>query len=265
MNVPLDHFVMEGTGIPKRDLAGMPVAFQKALGPEAPFSSDLPELVRDDEVPLPYRGHRSINPRSRGSCRIFAVLPDLPTRKPRIYGLDSQIEYHNLVITLTDPNVAQVNEQVGPIPFKDENGFPANHFIDLLITMKTGRRIAVAVKPTGRIESGRFMRELIQLRDTMPDEIADELRLVTERSFSRSDAVNAEMYLRFSLTPDIEVDARLSDFLNDRTEAMPISKICQSLGAGGRGFRCVVRALFESRLRKLSPGKINLHTSVVRQ
>jgi hypothetical protein len=108
------------------------------------------------------------------------------------------------------------------------------------------------------------MRELTQLRQTMPDGIADELRLVTERSISRSDAANAEMYLRFALTPDIEVDARLMDFLADRTEAMSISEICQSLGAGGRGYRCVVRALFESRLRKLSSGRINLHTSVVR-
>ncbi|WP_424965397.1 hypothetical protein [Dinoroseobacter sp. S375] len=263
MNAPLDHFVMEISGIPKRDLAGMPVAFQKAFGPEAPFASDLPELVRENEVPLPYRGHRSINPRSRGSCRIFAVLPDLPTKRPRIYGLDSQVEYHNLVITLTDPNVEQVHEQVGPIPFKDENGFPANHFIDLLVTKKDGFRIAVAVKPTGRMESGRFMRELIQLRETMPREMADELRLVTERSFSRTDAFNAEMYLRFSLTHDPTVDDRLVHFLETKPDKMTICEICQKLGAGGRTFRCVVRAIYQGSLRKLSPGRINLFTEVV--
>lgn len=262
MNVPLDHFVMESTGIPKRDLAGMPVAFQEAFGPEAPFDSDLPELMREDDVPLPYRGHRSINPRSRGSCRIFAVLPDLPTRRPRIYGLDSQVEHHNLVSWLIDPNVEQVQEQVGPIPFKDEHGFPANHFIDLLVTKNDGRRIAVAVKPTRRMESGRFMRELVQLKETMPRGVADEVRLVTERSFSRDVAYNAELYLRFSLTPDGVVDARLAELVSSLSGSCPINDICEALRSGGRGFRSVVRALYEGKLVKLSPGRINLFTEV---
>ncbi len=46
-----------------------------------------------------------INPRSRGSCRIFAVWQDLETFFPRVYGLDSLLEYYHLALTLVDKDV----------------------------------------------------------------------------------------------------------------------------------------------------------------
>ena len=262
MNAPLDHMVMEGTGIPKRDLSGMPEAFQRVFGPSEPFQTDLGDHERDDSPPIPYQGQRRINPRSRGACRFFAVLPDLQAGRPRIYGSDSQIEYHLQVLSLVDSSVAQIQEQFGPVPFVNDHGSPAKHFIDLLITKKDGRRIAVAVKPTVGLKSGRFLRELAQLRKTMPSGLADELRLVTERSFSRDDAFNAELYLRFSLTPDRVVDERLTELLSGLSGSCSISEICVALRSGGRGFRSVVRALYEDKLRKLSTGRINLFTEV---
>ena len=262
MNAPLDHMVMERTGIPRRDLSGMPEAFRRVFGPSEPFQTDLGDHERDDLCPIPYQGQRPINPRSRGACRIFAVFPDLPTHTPRVYGLDSQIEYNNLVLTLVDPSVAQVHEQVGPIPFFDDAGDLANHYIDLLVIKTDGRKVAVAVKPTSRLESGRFMRELQQLKRTMPAGIADELRLVTEQNISRSDAFNAAMYLRFSLTPDAEVDELLRRHLSSMSGAMTVGDICRSCCAGGRAFRCVVRAIYEGGLHKLSQGRINLFTLV---
>lgn len=262
MNALLDHQLMEPDTIPMTDLSGMPEAFQRAYGPTEPYANEIGDFVRQDSDLIPYQGCRSINPRSRGSCRIFAIFHDIPSGKPRIYGLDSQVEYHHLALTLVDPTVAQVQEQVGPVPFLDETGEPANHYLDLVITKKDGRRIAVAVKPTDRLASGRFMHELNQLVRTMPTGLVDELRLVTERSFSRSDAFNAIQYLRFSLTPDFDADARLTDALATVNGAMTIGDICRLCKCGGRGFRSVVRAIFEGKLTKISKGRINLFTIV---
>ncbi|WP_322896087.1 MULTISPECIES: hypothetical protein [unclassified Yoonia] len=262
MNALLDHQLMEPDTIPMTDLSGMPEAFQRAYGPTEPYANEIGDFVRQDADLMPYQGCRSINPRSRGSCRIFAVFPDLPSRKPRTYGLESQVEYHNLAITLVDPTVAQVYEQVGPVPFVGDAGKPATHFFDLVITEKGGRRIAVAVKPTDRLASSRFMRELNQLAKTMPTGLVDELRLVTEQSFSRSDAFNAIMYLRFSLTPDFEADGRLTDALSSVNGAMTIGDICRLCKSGGRSFKAVVRAIFEGKLKKISKGRINLFTIV---
>lgn len=262
MNMPLFHRRIEPNPISTRDLSGMPEAFQRAYGPTEAFPNDFPELERPNIVPIPYRGHRTINPRSRGSCRIFAVLPDLKHKIPRIYGLDSQLEYHHLALTLADTSVQQVHEQVGPIPYTKEDGRRGMHFIDLLITRNDGRRIAVAVKPTSRLQSGRFIRELRQLKKSMPDGIADEVRLVTEQCFRRSDAVNASNYLRFALCPDPEIDQRLRDVLTSVVGEITVGDLTRFCRAGGRGFRSIFRAIFEGGLERVSSGRINLFSMV---
>lgn len=189
MNMLLNHAVMETPSTPPIDLSGLPEAFQRAFGPSEPFPDDFGPIEMLDVTPLPYRGNRPIKVRSRGPCRILAVLVNLETGQPRRYGLDSQLEFHHLALTLVNPSVVQAREQVGPLPFIDEDGKAAKHFIDLVIQNRDGRRIAVAVKPTERLASGRFIRELECLRESIVPKIADELRLVTEHCISRVYAV----------------------------------------------------------------------------
>ena len=246
----------------RMDISGMPEAFQRAFGPTEAIPDDFGPIEMPDSPPLPYRGNRSINVRSRGSCRILAILLDIETGKPRKYGLDSQVEYHNLVLTLIDPSVAQVREQVGPLQFIGEDGKPAKHFIDLLVQYHDGRRVAVAVKPTERLESGRFFRELEQLHKSIVPSIADEIRLVTELCIPREKAFNAIMYQRFALCPDPDVDARLQTTLRTVRGEISICDLSRLCRAGGRGFRCIVRGLYEGKLRKISPGRINFFTMV---
>lgn len=262
MNMLLDHAVTETATTPPVDLSGLPEAFQRAFGPTEPFPDDFGPIEMPGVTPLPYRGNRPINVRSRGSCRILAVLLDLETGLPRRYGLDSQLEYHHLALTLVNPAVVQVREQVGPLPFVDDDGKAAKHFIDLVIQNRDGRRIAVAVKPTERLASGRFIRELESLRESIVPGIADELRLVTERCISRVEAFNAIMYQRFALCPDCDVDARLAEIVGSVHGEISICDLTRLCRAGGRGFRCIVRGLYEGMLTKVSPGRINFFTMV---
>ncbi|WP_299738791.1 hypothetical protein [uncultured Roseobacter sp.] len=262
MNMLLDHAVMKTATTPPVDLSGLPEAFHRAFGPTEPFPDDFGPIEMPGVTPLPYRGNRPINVRSRGSCRILAVFVDLETGQPRRYGLDSQLEYHHLALTLANPAVMQVREQVGPLPFVDDDGKAAKHFIDLVIQNRDGRRIAVAVKPTERLASGRFIRELECLRESIVSGIADELRLVTEHCISRVEAFNAIMYQRFALCPDCDVDARLAEILDSVHGEISICDLTRLCRAGGRGFRCIVRGLYEGMLTKVSPGRINFFTMV---
>ena len=195
---------------------------------------------------------------------MFPVWLDIQAQMPRIYGADSQIEYHGLALALTDPTNAQVHEQVGPVSFVDADGKPGNHFFDHLITKKDGSRIAVAVKPTERLKSGRFLRELEALERTMAPGFVDEVRLVTECCFSRADAFNAVMYQRFAIYRDAAVEARLQDVLASTAGETTICSLAERSRAGGRAFRVIVRGLFEGQLEKLSPGRIDLFTRVRR-
>ena len=264
MNMSLDHALMERSVSPPMDLSGMPEAFQRAYGPTEPFENDFEELEMPDFVVLPYRGNRKINPRSKGSTRIFSVWLDLQTQTPRSYGFDSQVEYHHTALTLLDPDVAQVQEQFGPIPFVDHEGKPANHYADLMIIKKDGSKIAVAVKPTDRLESGRFIRELEALEKTKPSGVVDEIRLVTETCIPRAEAFNAVMYQRFALCRDPAVETRLTDVLSSVSGDIPICDLAERCRAGGRAFRPIVRGIFEGQLQKVSGGRINLFTMVRR-
>jgi|GEM_PF-2556902 len=264
MNPPLDRRVMGSELSPPSDLSSMPEAFQRAFGPTEPFANEFGELEMPDQIPLPYRGQRKINPRSRGSSRVFPIWMDVQAQRPRRYGADSQVEYHHLALTLTNPTTLQVHEQFGPVAFTDADGRPAAHFFDLMITQQDGRKIAVAVKPTERLKSGRFLRELNAIEKTMSSDIADEIRLVTERCFSRADAFNAVMYQRFAVCRDAVVEARLRDVLASTSGETTICALAERCRAGGRAFRVIVRAMFEGQLEQLSTGRINLFTRVRR-
>lgn len=242
----------------------MPEAFQRAFGPTEPFENEFGELEMPELVPLPYRGNRKINPRSRGSSRSFPVWHDPQTAMPRVFGCDSNVEKDHLALTLMDTTTSQVHEQFGPISFIDAEGKPRTHFIDLLITKRDGRKIAVAVKPTERLQSGKFLRDLNALQRTIVPHLADEVRLVTERCFSRADAFNAVMYQRFKLHPDATVETRFRDVLASTAGETTICEVARRCRAGGRAFRVIVRAIFEGNLEKRSPGRIDLFTRVRR-
>ncbi|MBU2891332.1 hypothetical protein [Celeribacter halophilus] len=264
MNMPIERTLNGVNKLIPRDISGMPEAFRRAYGPTEAFSSTLGELERNDVAVASYQGNRTINPRSRGSCRIFAVWPDLETTFPRVYGLDSLLEYHHLALTLVDKNVRQVQEQYGPIRYRKEDGSWGSHFFDLLKTNKCGRREAVAIKPTSRLLSGRFFTEIRRICSTMPKGTADEVRLVTEKSFSRVKATNAATYLRFALCPDLEADALIDDAVQKLAGELTISDLIQISQTGPRGFRAAFRAIYEERITLVSTGHINLH-SIVRR
>lgn len=264
MNIPLHHPMSGELRTLPADLCGMPEAFQRAFGPTVPFDNEFGDLEMPELAPLPYRGNRKINPRSRGSSRFFPIWLDLETGLPRKYGADSQIEYHHLALTLLEHDTAQVHEQFGPIPFVQPDGKPGNHYFDLLVTKTDGRRIGIAVKPTERLKSGRFLSELEALENTMMPNVVDEVRLVTERCFSRADAFNAVMYQRFVLHRDEAVEHRLSDVVASTSGETTICALAERCRAGGRAFRVIVQSMFEGRLEKLSPGRIDLFTKVRR-
>lgn len=244
------------------DLSNKPKAFKLAYGPQGAFPDDIAPAAPLDISPLPYRGRRPTKLRSRASCSIQAVLPDLATGKPRLYGCESQLELHNLALTLVDPEVQQVIEQHGPIPFRDADGLLRSHFFDLLILYKDGRRVGVAVKPEERLISGKVLRDLRQLRATMPLGLLDEVRLVTEHSFLRSKAQNALMYLRFKMTPEPEADARFRETVQATAGATSIANLIRRSRTGHCGFRAAVRAIFEGHLSQVSDGQIDLFTIV---
>lgn len=122
--------------------------------------------------------------------------------------------------------------------------------------------VAIAVKPTERLQSGRFLRELRQLRASEHCSQFDEIRLVTENCFKRLDATNALTYLKFRLFPDWDVLSRLDEVIPTIRGILAIHDLMKLLKMGGRSYRSIYRAIFEGKLERVSPGKINEFTLI---
>jgi len=94
---------------------------------------------------------RPIARRCKGSLRgsMVAALPGFP--RPRIIQFESALEYAFLCLMLERDDVYHIQEQPPAVAFSGADGRPAHHIFDFLITLTSGERIAVAIKPMSRV------------------------------------------------------------------------------------------------------------------
>ncbi|WP_227270061.1 hypothetical protein [Roseobacter weihaiensis] len=68
----------------------------------------------------------------------------------------------------------------------------------------------MAYRPEKRAKA-EYRSELRKLAEQMPADYADKLMLVTDRSFTREQAYNADLFHKFRRFPDPEADHALDD------------------------------------------------------
>ncbi|MCL6285740.1 Tn7 transposase TnsA N-terminal domain-containing protein [Ruegeria sp. 2012CJ41-6] len=167
-----------------------------------------------------------------------------------------------LYLCLARPDIADIWEQSPVIRFRDANGQQKNHVPDFLLTFIDGRRLAVAIKAVARVENTGFRDTLRYIRAAMPPEYADDLTLVTERSYTQSAARNAQKLHEFRRTPDPEADAAVADAIGAAPVVTTIAQLVERTGLGGRAFRATFKSTFSGMLRVLDAGDILPSTRV---
>lgn len=168
--------------------------------------------------------------------------------RPRVVQFESKLEQRVLFLLLANPAVANVWEQPQFICYRDQSGNRKTHFIDFLAALKNGRRLAIAVKPWKVVLEKNFCRELQQIRAAMRKDFADDIVLVTERDFTRAEALNAQRFVEFSKTRISEHQVRLNSIIRDVCFPVTVDELCQTLGLAGAGFRSIVIAIYEGIL-----------------
>ncbi|MER5173715.1 hypothetical protein [Thioclava kandeliae] len=134
---------------------------------------------------------RPIARRSKGSLRgsIVAALPGFP--RPRIIQFESALEYAFLCLMLERDDVYHIQEQPPAVAFSDADGRPAHNTFDFLITLTSGERIAVAIKPMSRVLRLNFVSQLENIAAAVSKRFADRVLLVTEQHIERPKAADA--------------------------------------------------------------------------
>lgn len=219
-----------------------------------------PSFIR----PLPSKATRKPPARSKSSSRGHVTGRGSPSgAPPRLRYYESKREQDVLYLLLARPDVVDIWDQPPPVFYHDANGRKRSHTFDFLITLTSGKRIAIAVKPDAIAERQGFRETLQRLRAATPLSFASEIVLITERSYCPSAARNAQKLHDFRRTPDPEADGSIETLVQSLSGPTTIAELVEASGLGGRAFRAAFKAIYAGVLRALEPGDILPTTRII--
>lgn len=214
------------------------------------------------QPPLPSRATRSIAKRSRHSSR-GAVVADLPSQeRPRVIQFESKLEQRVLHLYLARPDIWDVWEQPPSVTYRDERGAIRQHVLDFLVTLRCGRRLAIAVKPLERVRRSGFLSELRALRKQLSKDVADDLILVTDQDFTKEEALDAERYLSIRRGCGPDDLSEVAEAFRAPPPPKTLRELVERLGGGSTAFQSIYVAIYADLLNVDRTRLIDLDTSV---
>lgn len=188
------------------------------------------------------------------------MLPADP--RPRKIWFESWPEYKCLLLLLAMGDVYNIWDQPPKIRYRNGAGKYRNHTFDYLVTLLNGERIAIAIKPSALVIRRDFIDELGYVAAAVPLEFADRVLLVTEKNLNKDEVANAEMLHAFRRQPDVKADEAIAGIIAGLTGGVAIGNLVEESQMGGRGFRAVVRAIYDGKLSAPRQQKITYATKV---
>lgn len=209
--------------------------------------------------PEPSRGHRRGGYASPKNFNGDAIIGDGPGR---VLTADSHGELIANLCLAAHPDTADLVEQQR-FAWHDRNDVPHDHFFDVIVTERTGRRVAYAVRPAARISIEYEDRlGLIRMQAIAAGFVSD-VRFITESSFDAVTKHNAAL-LHGSRQPDAVADGAAETIVREMSGAITIRTLSERIGLGGSGFRAVVRLLRSRHLQTLHHERIARSSLVIK-
>lgn len=222
----------------------------------------------DDGISLPRasQADRNVQKASAGHCTAFGVVGD--DKGIRVQG-ESLLEHRVHLLINSGGNVANLREQVrfyfGWDPKKQQQ-----HVFDAFATLKTGERIAFAMKPEMRLRSSN--RDKVDFMDHMQTvawwvyekDFADDVRIFTEADIDPIELHNAQV-LNAVREYDAEADLVAKQVIGSLPKGGGVSlcELTKTTGMGARGYRALLRLLRTGDARLQSKVRITPATIVL--
>ncbi|WP_119749191.1 hypothetical protein [Paracoccus onubensis] len=219
------------------------------------------EKISGVTLPLMSRATRKVAMRSRFSCRGWTWITRKSDGRRIRVQFESLLELLTIQMTATLANFVDLIEQPFEVPFVDAMGKSGKHHVDMLAILEDGRKLAIAVKPAERV-TAKFRETLAAVKRHLPDELADDLILITDQDFTRAQAQNALRYVEFSKHLDREADNALERVLGSIHGIIKMNDLARLTGLAGRGYRAAFRAAFHGQLQVISEGIISQNSLV---
>lgn len=111
----------------------------------------------------------------------------------RVVYFESHLEMQVLEVLRARPDVADVAEQPPRVTWRDGSGVVRHHTFDFLVTLRSGERVAVAVKPVARVISSGVRVALAEIAAQIDPAFAARIVLVTDRDIDPVEVRNATL------------------------------------------------------------------------
>ncbi|WP_081791490.1 TnsA endonuclease N-terminal domain-containing protein [Paracoccus yeei] len=165
----------------------------------------------------------------------------------RVVYFESHLEMQVLEVLRARSDVADVAEQPPRVAWRDGSGVVRHHTFDFLVTLRSGERVAVAVKPAARVISSGVRVALAEIAAQIDPAFAARIVLVTDRDTDPVEVRNATLLNRLGpVCPDAL--AAVTSVVRTMGGASPIGAIAKASGAGCAGARAVLSLVRDGAL-----------------
>ena len=215
-------------------------------------------------LPEPSRALRRPGMKSPTSVRGFLVARFPAEPHGRQIFFESALERNFLVLMLARPDVTDIVEQAVVVTYDVDDGRKARYTLDFLVTLRTGERIGVEVKPAARAREARVVERLSKVAAVLTPAHADRLCIFTDDRFQPWQATNASWLHEARKTADPEADAALSEALRSVHGTISVADLCEIVGLPCRGYAAILRAMDAQKLTLRKPGVIEPSSLIAR-
>jgi len=155
-----------------------------------------------------------------------------------------------------DPDVIDLREQPPAVTWLDAKGTPHLHTFDYLATLRSGKKIAIAVKPMAVVKRTRFLETLGLIARQVPRSFADGVKLVTDENLPLDHVHNAVLLKHSLRTSNAAHDDLIKGLLAEHGRA-PIAQIVDASGLEGQAFQAIIRLVASGIIRVVDNARIS--------
>lgn len=212
--------------------------------------------------PSPSIAHRRIGIKSpKGALRGQTLTNGPATRRVMV---ESNVELKAAHVLLARHDVVHLREQAEPVSFVDGEGKHRRHYFDFVVTLDTGEKVAVAVRPHERALRHDLDGTLRDIAAQMAPTVADRVVHMSERHLPRDVVEDARLLRAVRRDNRPEDDEAVAAIVATLNGVVTVGGLVHASGLHGRGFRAVVRLIGDGVLGIVGARGITYATRVAR-
>lgn len=201
--------------------------------------------------PTPSTATRKPPERTKGHSRGSLVDP----RNNRAVTFASTHEMRCALILLASPDIAEVYDQPPALTYFDEEGVERKHTPDYLAVDHSGRKCAIAVKPSRAVEKSGIMDTLDRIRPILGD-YAEDIILLTDAQLTHARAYNAESTMHAQSCRVQSHCDRVVEIVEDIEGEVNAYEVANAFGDFASGMNAVWCLVYDGILALAEPARL---------